>query len=83
MGQFYYSAKAFDILERLDPSPEFWEGKRGACVGVLQMVVAGHEPKESLKDVMLILKGSSQPQAELILMAIKKWTQEARVTSGL
>ena len=77
------SAKAFDILERLDPSPEFWEGKRGACIGVLQMVVAGHEPKESLKDVMLILKGSSQPQAELILMAIKKWTQEARVASGL
>ena len=80
MGQFYYSAKAFDILERLDPSPEFWEGKRGACIGVLQMVIAGHEPKESLKDIAIILKGSSQPQAELILMAIKKWMQEARVS---
>ena len=34
MGQFYYSVKAFDVLERLDPDPEFWEGKRGAAIGV-------------------------------------------------
>jgi intraflagellar transport protein 56 len=33
MGQFYYSCKAFDVLERLDPDPEFWEGKRGAAIG--------------------------------------------------
>lgn len=32
MGAFYYAAQAFDVLERLDPNPEFWEGKRGACV---------------------------------------------------
>eukprot|EP00353_Schmidingerella_taraikaensis_P008055 CAMPEP_0185586536 /NCGR_PEP_ID=MMETSP0434-20130131/44864_1 /TAXON_ID=626734 ORGANISM="Favella taraikaensis, Strain Fe Narragansett Bay" /NCGR_SAMPLE_ID=MMETSP0434 /ASSEMBLY_ACC=CAM_ASM_000379 /LENGTH=67 /DNA_ID=CAMNT_0028207731 /DNA_START=15 /DNA_END=215 /DNA_ORIENTATION=- len=32
-GSFYYSAKAFDVLERLDPDPEYWEGKRGACMG--------------------------------------------------
>lgn len=43
MGQFYYSVKAFDVLERLDPDPEFWEGKRGAAIGVFQMVVAGKE----------------------------------------
>lgn len=45
MGQFYYAAKAFDVLERLDPNPEYWEGKRGACVGVFQMILAGHEPR--------------------------------------
>ena len=33
MGHFYYSVKAFDVLERLDPDPEFWEGKRGAAIG--------------------------------------------------
>jgi len=32
MGHFFYAAKAFDVLERLDPNPEFWEGKRGACI---------------------------------------------------
>jgi len=29
MGSFFYAAKAFDVLERLDPDPEYWEGKRG------------------------------------------------------
>ena len=56
MGQFFYSAKAFDVLERLEPNPEYWEGKRGACVGVLQLVIAGHEPKESLKEIAQILR---------------------------
>lgn len=41
MGSFYYAAKAFDVLERLDPDPEYWEGKRGACVGVFQQVGDG------------------------------------------
>jgi hypothetical protein len=41
LGYFYWSAKAFDVLERLDPAPEYWQGKRGACVGALQMVAAG------------------------------------------
>lgn len=45
MGQFYYAAKAFDVLERLDPNPEYWEGKRGACVGVFQLIIAGHEQR--------------------------------------
>ena len=80
MGQFFHSAKAFDVLERLDPNPEFWEGKRGACVGVFQMVIAGQEPKESLKEVATILRGSTQPQAELIILAMKKWTRENRIS---
>ena len=45
MGQFYYAAKAFDVLERLDPNPEYWEGKRGACVGIFQQIIAGHVPR--------------------------------------
>lgn len=45
MGQFYVAAKAFDVLERLDPNPEYWEGKRGSCVGLFQAIIAGHEPK--------------------------------------
>lgn len=36
MGAFLYAARAFDVLERLDPNPEYWEGKRGACVGAFQ-----------------------------------------------
>ena len=48
MGHFYYAAKAFDVLERLDPNPEYWEGKRGACVGIFQQIIAGHEPRYTL-----------------------------------
>ena len=57
MGQFYYAAKAFDMLERLDPNPEYWEGKRGACVGVFQMIIAGREDRlaESSLEIFITL----------------------------
>lgn len=45
MGQFYYAAKAFDALEKLDPDTDYWEGKRGACVGVFQLILANKESK--------------------------------------
>ena len=35
-GSFYYAAKAFDVLERMDPNPDYWQGKRGACIGVFR-----------------------------------------------
>ena len=76
MGAFFYSAKAFDVLERLDPDPEYWEGKRGACVGVFQLVVAGMEPNESLIDVMTMLRYTSNPQVAYIIRIIKKWCHE-------
>ena len=44
MGHFMYAAKAFDVLERLDPEPEYWEGKRGACVGVFQVISLSPNP---------------------------------------
>lgn len=78
MGQFYYAAKAFDVLERLDPNPEYWEGKRGACVGIFQQVIAGHEPKETLRDVLQILRNTGNPQVEYIIRTMKKWAKENR-----
>lgn len=45
VGEFWYAAKAFDMLERMDPSPENWEGKRGACCGTFQYIVAERQPK--------------------------------------
>lgn len=55
MGQFYYSAKAFDVLERLDPNPEYWEGKRGACVGIFQLILAGRETRSGFHDLLMLL----------------------------
>lgn len=79
MGQFYYAAKAFDVLERLDPNPEYWEGKRGACVGIFQQIIAGHEPRETLRDVLQILRNTGNPQVEYIIRNMKKWAKENRI----
>mmetsp|Transcript_21022 Transcript_21022/g.66603 ORF Transcript_21022/g.66603 Transcript_21022/m.66603 type:complete len:215 (+) Transcript_21022:274-918(+) len=76
MGAFFYAAKAFDVLERLDPNPEYWEGKRGACVGVFQMIIATKEPKDSLRDVLAMLRNTSNPQVEYIIRIIKKWASQ-------
>lgn len=62
MGHFYYAMKAFDVLERLDPDPEFFEGKRGAAVGVFQMVIAGKEQKEKLAEVISLITTVNNPQ---------------------
>ncbi|THD27062.1 Tetratricopeptide repeat protein 26 [Fasciola hepatica] len=79
MAQFYYAAKAFDVLERLDPNPEYWEGKRGACVGVFQLIIDGQEPKERLKEVIQILRNTNNPQTEYFIRIMKKWAKENRV----
>uniref|UniRef100_A0A7M4FRI5 Intraflagellar transport protein 56 n=1 Tax=Crocodylus porosus TaxID=8502 RepID=A0A7M4FRI5_CROPO len=79
MGQFYYSAQAFDVLERQDPNPEYWEGKRGACVGIFQMILAGREPKETLRKVLHLLRSTGNPQVEYIIRIMKKWAKDNRV----
>merc|ERR1719174_2608246 len=80
MGHFYYACKAFDVLERLDPDPEFWEGKRGAAVGVFQRCVAGKESAERLQKVVNLLRSTNNPQVEhMVNHVIKKWAKENRV----
>jgi len=72
-GAFYFSAKAFDVLERMDSDPEYWEGKRGACMGVFQAVVAGSEPREALRDVVDMLRNTQNQQVQFILGVISRW----------
>uniref|UniRef100_A0ABD2W9D5 Intraflagellar transport protein 56 n=1 Tax=Trichogramma kaykai TaxID=54128 RepID=A0ABD2W9D5_9HYME len=79
VGEFWYAAKAFDMLERLDPSPEFWEGKRGACCGTFQYIVAEKLPRELLTEVIKLLKNTSNSQVEQIIRVMKKWAKENRV----
>lgn len=72
MGQFYYSAKAFDILERLDSEHEYEEALRGAVVGVFQMVIAGKQTSDHLVEVLNMLKNSgNNPQVEYIIKVVK------------
>jgi len=75
-GAFLYSAKAFDTLERIDPNPEYWEGKRGACVGAFQQIIARQERKETLREILNILKTTRNPQVEYLTRVMKKWARE-------
>uniref|UniRef100_A0A3Q0RLS3 Intraflagellar transport protein 56 n=1 Tax=Amphilophus citrinellus TaxID=61819 RepID=A0A3Q0RLS3_AMPCI len=79
MGQFYYAAKAFDALEKLDPASNYWDGKRGACVGIFQLVLANKESKETLKEVLTLLRNSGNPQVEYIIRTMRKWAKDNRV----
>lgn len=79
MGHFYYAARAFDLMERMDPNPEYWEGKRGACAGAFQLIVAGHEPRETLREILLLLRNTSTPQAESIVKVMRKWARDNKV----
>lgn len=79
MGEFLHAAKAFDLLERLDQSPEHWEGKRGACCGLFQLVVARKQPKELLAEAVGLLRNSANSQVETIIRGIKTWAKENRV----
>jgi len=77
MGHFYYACKAFDVLERMDPDPEWWEGKRGAAIGTFQKVVAKHETQDKLQEVVRMLRNTNNPQAEyMVNRVIQKWAQE-------
>ncbi|KAG2488761.1 hypothetical protein HYH03_012759 [Edaphochlamys debaryana] len=76
MGAFYFACKAFDVLERLDPAPEYLEGKKGAACGAFQMIVAGKEPKDTLRDIITLLRGNnSADQCEPIVAVMRKWAK--------
>ena len=70
------STQAFDVLERLDPDPEYWEGKRGACVGVFQQVIADDERPEALAEILNLLNSTTNPQVEYLTSVMKKWCNE-------
>ncbi|KAG6623472.1 Intraflagellar transport protein 56 [Phytophthora cinnamomi] len=78
---YYYAAKAFDVLERLDPDPEYWEGKRGACMGFFRQVATGQERESGAAlahrcDEVLKLLGNSKNvlEATKLVAVLRKWT---------
>ncbi|KAG1671654.1 Intraflagellar transport protein 56 [Nymphon striatum] len=79
MGQFLYAAKAFDVLEKLDAIPEYWEGKRGACCGTFQQIIAEQEDRDVIHELLQILRNSSNPQVENIIRVMKKWAKDQRL----
>jgi len=81
-GAFFFAAKAFDVLERIDPDPEYWEGKRGALVGTFQRVIAGEESKDKMRDVIQMLRSTNNPQVDYILSTMMTWCKENGVETS-
>jgi intraflagellar transport protein 56 len=54
-------------LERLDPNPEYWNGKRGACCGVFQQVIAKKAKKEQVRCFPFIVRINTCAQATIII----------------
>lgn len=76
VGEFWIAAKAFDMLEKLDPNPEFWEGKRGACIGALQAFIMKRPngaPPGGIGEIISLLRDSSSTQADTILRTVRKY----------
>ncbi|CAD2213700.1 tetratricopeptidedomain 26 [Angomonas deanei] len=88
-GHFYYAAKAFDVLARLEDSQEYVEGKRGAIIGTFQQVFANEESADALFDVMKMAESSvelykSEDPAlsqdfEAIHVIMRDWAKEAKL----
>lgn len=70
--QFYYAAKAFDILDQLDSNSEYCNGKQGACVGVLQLFLDKKESKEHMHEIIQILQNSNNEESEHLTKMVKK-----------
>lgn len=77
--QYYYAARAFDVLERLDPSPDYWEGKRGACVGAFQAFLKDPSAKDQFREVIAMLRASTNPQVDFIVRVMKNHAKENRI----
>lgn len=63
----------------LEPNPEYWEGKRGACVGALYSVITERSngvPPNGIMDICTLLRESINPQAEAMIKTIRRFCND-------
>lgn len=75
VGEFYVAMRAFDELERLEDSDTYWDGKRGAAVGVFVRVITGKESQETLRDVVQMLRHVNTTEADNLLRPMLEWAE--------
>ena len=74
--QFYFSLKAFDILERLD-NEDCNAAKAGSAAGIFKSVLLGKESHEHLEEAYQILKSSlPHPNIEQLLGVFENFLSE-------
>ncbi|KAJ3262934.1 Intraflagellar transport protein 56 [Chytriomyces hyalinus] len=52
-----------------------WIQTQTACIGILQQIISGEESKDCFRDIIALLRTTSNPQVEYILRIIKKVRQ--------
>jgi intraflagellar transport protein 56 len=67
MEMFYYATKAFDVLEKINPDPEYWEAKRGACIGFFhQLATQIQNHTKTTSDCSSLLVDHEQHAEEML-----------------
>lgn len=65
----------------LDPNPEYWEGKRGACAGAMLAIVTQRSngaPPDGVAELCGLLRDSTHPQAETMMRAMRRYASGAK-----
>lgn len=71
----YRHCDFIQVLERLDPDGKYYEGKRGACIGFVQQLIAKHKnaSADNLGAVLAMLQDSKDPGAAEICATLQAW----------
>ncbi|KAF0698260.1 Aste57867_11117 [Aphanomyces stellatus] len=79
MADYFFAAKSFDVLERVDPDPEYWEAKRGACIGYFHKASTGKCDASKLQEVLSMLDASKHNQGKVIARSLRAWCETANL----
>ncbi|GMT14436.1 hypothetical protein PFISCL1PPCAC_5733, partial [Pristionchus fissidentatus] len=71
--QFYSMVRAYDALEKIDPSPDHWIGKRAAVSGQFIQLVKGNSTGKEMSEVLQYLQNGNHSQIESITRTIASW----------
>uniref|UniRef100_A0A8R1ILM2 Uncharacterized protein n=1 Tax=Caenorhabditis japonica TaxID=281687 RepID=A0A8R1ILM2_CAEJA len=80
--EYYFSTKAFHEIEKLDPSPENWNGKRGACAGLFRQLTTQKNDQvlvHQMREVLQLIDSNHHPNCEFLLKVIRSWGESHNV----
>ncbi|CAI4226391.1 unnamed protein product [Auanema sp. JU1783] len=77
--EYYFAAKGFDGLEKIDPSPEHWQGKMCSVAGVFKLLIAGKASNEQMSEVLIFLERGGQPQSDSLANTIRGWARRNQI----